>query len=129
MHAQPRIALVLLNYNGKEYLQQNLPFIKSTNYGNKAIYVIDNNSTDDSVSYLETNHSDITIIKNLKNLGYAAGYNLGLSKIEAEYYILLNTDVEVTENFISPVILLMESDRDIGICQPKVLSVSRKRLF
>ena len=129
MHSQPRIALVLLNYNGKEYLQQNLPFIKSTIYINKTIYVIDNNSIDDSISYLESQHSDIIIIRNPKNLGYAAGYNLGLSQIEAEYYILLNTDVEVTENFISPAIHLMESDKNIGICQPKVLSISRKHYF
>src|SRR5215210_6166615 len=106
MHAQPRIALVLLNYNGKEFLRQNLPFIKNTLYSNKEIYVIDNNSSDDSVNYLESQHSDVKIIKHATNLGYAAGYNHGLAQIDAEYYLLLNTDLEVTDNFIEPAISL-----------------------
>ncbi|MBC7830286.1 MAG: glycosyltransferase family 2 protein [Chitinophagaceae bacterium] len=129
MPAQPSIALVLLNYNGKEYLERNLPFIKKTLYKNKIIYVIDNNSGDDSVSYLCSHHPDVVLIKNSKNLGYASGYNFGLSRIEAEYFILLNTDVEVTENFIEPVIHLMETDKNIGVCQPKILSLSQKTYF
>lgn len=129
MLAQPSIALVLLNHNGKEYLERNLPFIKNTVYKNKTIYVIDNNSGDDSVNYLQANHPDVVLIRNPQNLGYAAGYNAGLSKIEAEYFILLNTDVEVTENFIAPVIDLLESDKNIGVCQPKILSLSQKTYF
>lgn len=129
MSVQPRTAIVLLNFNGKEYLQQNLPFIKNTDYENKKIYVIDNHSSDDSVMYLHSEHPDIIIIRNEKNLGYAAGYNMGLSQIDAEYFILLNTDVEVTENFIRPVITLMETDKNIGICQPKILSLSKRNYF
>lgn len=129
MQSEPSIALVLLNYNGKTYLQQNLPFLKKTLYTNKKIYVIDNASDDDSVTYLANTHPDVTLITNHSNLGYAGGYNAGLAKIEAEYYVLLNSDVEVTENFIAPIIFLMEGDRNIGICQPRILSLSNRTYF
>lgn len=129
MEAHPSIALVLLNYNGKEYLQKNLPLVKGASYGNKKIYVIDNHSDDDSVSYLQQNHPDVLVIQNEKNFGYAGGYNKGLSHIKAEYYFLLNTDIEVTPNFIEPIISRMENDPTVGICQPKILSISRKNYF
>ena len=129
MPPEPSIALVLLNYNGKAYLQRNLPFLKNVHYSNKKIYVIDNHSNDESVPFLKSTHPDITLIKNSANLGYAGGYNSGLVHIDADYYVLLNTDVEVTENFVHPLIRLMESDINIGICQPKILSLADRSFF
>ena len=129
MQTEPGIALVLLNYNGKQYLQANLPFIKNLNYRNKKIYVVDNNSEDDSVNFIQSNYPDITLIRNNANLGYAAGYNRGLFSIERDYFVLLNTDVEVTEDFIDPIIQLMEADKSIAVCQPKILSLSQKSRF
>ena len=129
MQPEPSIALVLLNYNGKNYLQQNLPFLKKVSYKNKRIYVIDNASTDDSLQYLNQNYPEITIIRNSSNFGYAEGYNYGLAEIEAEYYVLLNTDVEVTENFLEPMLSVMQADKNVGICQPKILSIANRNLF
>lgn len=129
MKDEPYIAIVLLNHNGKNYLEQNLPFLKKVTYKNKKIYVIDNNSQDDSKEYLQIHHPDIEIIHNDRNLGYAAGYNVGLARIPGEYFCLLNTDVKVTEGFLEPIIFMMEDDNNIGVAQPKILSLSKNRQF
>ncbi len=129
MPTAPHTAILLLNYNGRTLLEQYLPLLKNTSYPNKKIYVIDNGSTDDSTAFLKKAHPDITIVDNEKNLGYAAGYNKGLSGIEADYFILLNTDVEPTPGFIEPLVALMEEDATIGICQPKILSLTNRQQF
>jgi GT2 family glycosyltransferase len=125
----PQVAIVLLNYNGKTYLEQNLAFVEQCSYPNKKIYLIDNGSTDDSLAFVQSHFPHVAIIKNEKNVGYAGGYNAGLSHITAAYYVLLNTDVEVTPHFLQPVINLMESDATIGICQPKILSYTNRNYF
>jgi hypothetical protein len=125
----PHVAIVLLNYNGKKYLEQNLPFVEQCTWPNKTIYIIDNGSTDDSLSFVQSHHPGVRIINNESNLGYAAGYNAGLAHITADYFVLLNTDVEVTQTFLEPVIGLMQSDASIGICQPKILSYNNRSYF
>ncbi|OQP45957.1 hypothetical protein A4D02_32720 [Niastella koreensis] len=125
----PQVAIVLLNYNGKNYLEQNLGFVQQCSYPNKAIYIIDNGSTDDSLAFVKANYPAVHIICNKENLGYAAGYNAGLAHIMADYFVLLNTDVEVTPHFLQPVIELMEADAGIGICQPKILSGTNRNRF
>ncbi|RLD64500.1 MAG: glycosyltransferase family 2 protein [Bacteroidetes bacterium] len=94
-----------------------------------SIYVADNASTDDSVSYIRSNFPNIKIIQNEINHGYANGYNTALKQVEAEYYILLNSDVEVTENWINPIIKQMDNDRSISACQPKILAFNNKDQF
>ena len=125
----PSVAIVILNWNGKAFLEKFLPSVMNTTYQNKRVIVADNASTDDSVSFLNKNYPDIEIIKNEGNFGFAKGYNVALKKVEADYYVLLNSDVEVNKNWIEPVIALMEQDPLIAACQPKILSYHDKTLF
>src|ERR1035437_6037564 len=127
MH-KPVVAVVVLNFNGKKLLQQFIPpLVKYSE--NTSVYVIDNASTDDSVNYLEKDFPQIKNIKLEKNYGFAQGYNEGIKQIAADYFILINSDVEVTANWISPVIDLMENDKTIAACQPKILSFTNKNEF
>lgn len=98
-------------------------------YTNKRIVIADNASTDDSVSFLKQFYPSIEILQNSRNEGFAGGYNTALKQITADYYVLLNSDVEVTENWIGPVIELMSSNEKIAACQPKILSFSSKEKF
>ncbi len=123
-----KIAVVILNWNGKNWLQKFLPSV--INHSSEAdIYVIDNQSTDDSVELLHKEFPTVQIVINNKNLGFAGGYNEGLKKIDAEYYCLLNSDVEVTENWITPVLNLFEQNPSIAAIQPKILSYEDKSKF
>ena len=123
-----KVAVVILNWNGKEMLNTFLPSVVEYS-GNSRIYVADNASIDNSVSFIQKNYPDIKIIRNKENHGYANGYNVALKQIEAEYYILLNSDVEVTPNWIGPIIDIMDKDRSIAACQPKILSFKEKDQF
>lgn len=93
------------------------------------VIVADNRSTDDSVSFLNETYPSIRVIINPDNGGFARGYNLALRQVEAEYYVLLNSDIEVTENWIRPVIALMDADPTIGACQPKIRSYHEPKKF
>lgn len=128
MEAQAQIAVVILNYNGKHWLEQFLDDVVNKS-PNATVYVADNASTDSSVAYLQEHHPKVKLIQNPKNDGYAGGYNQALANICADYYVLLNSDVEVSENWISPVIERMESDKNIAACQPKIKSFHRKEYF
>ncbi|OBW42373.1 N-acetylglucosaminyl-diphospho-decaprenol L-rhamnosyltransferase [Chryseobacterium sp. MOF25P] len=122
------IAVVILNWNGKNWLQKFLPSV--IRFSEEAeIYVIDNHSTDDSVDFLKQNFPTVKIVINDKNYGFAGGYNEGLKNIKAEYYCLLNSDVEVTENWIKPVLNLFKTDASISAIQPKILSFNNKNYF
>lgn len=118
----PSIVIVILNYNGRDFLKQFLPSVISSTYSNKKIVIADNASNDDSIKWLTENYPEIEIIINNKNDGFAGGYNWALKQIEADYYVLLNSDVSVSPNWIEPIVQLMESDETIGACQPKILS-------
>jgi len=125
---QTGIAVVILNYNGKFFLEKFLPatLLHSSSCD---IYVADNGSTDDSIIYLNNNFPAVKIIENKFNYGYAKGYNEALKKIKADVFVLLNSDVEVTANWIEPVIKLMYSDDKIAACQPKLLDYNKRQLF
>lgn len=125
----PSVAILVLNWNTSAYLKKFLPCLLNATYSNKKIFVIDNHSTDDSVPMLEKEFPGVNIIRMYANLGYAAGYNLCLKQIDADYFALVNSDLEVTSSFIEPIIDLMESDPTIGICQPKLLSLNSKKKF
>ncbi len=124
-----RVAIAILNWNGRALLEKFLPDVIRHSQGLAEVYVIDNNSTDDSVKYLTSIFNSIKIIQNIDNYGFAKGYNEGLKQIKADYFVLLNSDVQVTENWIRPVIALMESDQTIAACQPKLLSHNLKDEF
>lgn len=121
--------MVILNWNGKSFLEKFLPSVVINTTANTEIIVADNASTDDSVSFLKQHYPQIKIIRNTENGGFAKGYNDALKQVEAEYYVLLNSDIEVTHNWIEPVIGLMESDITIAACQPKIKDFNRKTHF
>lgn len=125
----PTVAIVILNWNGKPFLEKFLPSVLASTYEAKEIIVADNASTDESIVFLRTAYPQIRIIENEANLGFAKGYNSALKKVEADYYVLLNSDVEVTPGWIEPVISLMETDKTIAACQPKVLAFADKDMF
>jgi GT2 family glycosyltransferase len=122
-------AVVILNYNGKHFLQQFLPGVIAHS-DNAKIIVADNASTDDSVSFLRANFSNqVEIILLDSNRGYCGGYNAALKQVEATYYVLLNSDVEVTTGWIDPVINLFRQDQSIAAAQPKILSYQTRDEF
>ena len=123
-----KIALVILNWNGKSFLEKFLPSVLAHS-SSATLIVADNNSTDDSVSFLKKNYPSVKIIAIPENGGYSKGYNIALKQVEAEYYILLNSDIEVTPGWIEPVIRLMDSDTNIAACQPKILDFNNKEYF
>lgn len=127
--SQPSVAIVILNWNGKKFLQQFLPSVLASVYENKRVIVADNASTDDSLNFLKTSYPQVEILLNSSNEGFAQGYNSVLKQVQADYYVLLNSDVEVTPGWIEPVIELMESDVLIAACQPKLLSYNNKNYF
>lgn len=125
-----KVGIVILNWNGKEHLETYLPSVIA--HSKEAeIVVIDNNSSDDSVEFLQKEYPYIQLLHNESNGGFAKGYNDGLKQIEGEFefYVLLNSDVEVTENWIQPIIELMDTDENIAACQPKILSYRQKNKF
>jgi GT2 family glycosyltransferase len=124
-----KTAVVILNWNGKKFLEKFLPGVIQHSADVADIIIADNDSSDDSLAYLEKNHPRIRVIKLSKNHGFAGGYNIALKDIHAEYYILLNSDIEVTENWISPVIELMDKDSSVAACQPKIRSYKEPEKF
>ncbi|MEA5428105.1 glycosyltransferase family 2 protein [Arcicella lustrica] len=123
-----QIAVVILNYNGQKHLADFLPSV--IQYSSDAtIYVADNASTDCSLELLKTGFPSVKIIELKENHGFAQGYNEALEFVEAEYYVLLNSDVEVTPNWIEPVIELMNNDKTIAACQPKIKAFHQKSHF
>ena len=125
----PSVAVVILNWNGKHFLQKFLPAVLASSYKNYRIIVADNASSDDSVAFLKQHFPSVEIIINPENGGFAKGYNTALAQVSADYFVLLNSDVEVTTNWIEPVISLMESDKLIAACQPKMLAEKNKTYF
>ena len=119
-------AVVILNYNGQELLKKFLPSVLKFS-GKAKIIVADNNSSDGSVDVLTKEFPQVEVVRIPGNLGFSGGYNYAFSKIEAEYFVLLNSDVEVTEKWIEPVISLFENNPSIGAAQPKILSYSERQ--
>ncbi len=123
-----KLAIVILNYNGRKFLEDFLPSVVAHSKESE-IYVIDNASTDDSLEFLQSQYPEIHRILNKENRGFAGGYNLGLQEIQAEYYCLLNSDVEVTSGWTQAPVELLESDPTIAAVQPKILSYHNKEYF
>ncbi|MBO4645267.1 MAG: glycosyltransferase family 2 protein [Bacteroidales bacterium] len=124
-----KLAIVILNWNGKKFLEQFLPTLLKHTPEYAEVVVADNASTDDSISFLKECHPQVRILSNDRNYGFAEGYNLALEKVDAEYYCLLNSDIEVTEGWAESVIEMMESDPSIAAAQPKLRSLYHRESF
>jgi GT2 family glycosyltransferase len=124
-----KTAIVILNWNGQKLLEQFLPSVVNFSLDEATIYIADNASTDDSVSYVKTHFPSVKIIKNSQNGGYSKGYNDALKTIDADIYCLLNSDVEVTENWLKPITEAFRNDINTAIIQPKLLDFKEKTKF
>ncbi|MFY0254036.1 glycosyltransferase family 2 protein [Chitinophaga sp. 30R24] len=116
----PSVAVVILNWNGRSFLEKFLPSVCRSTYGNLQLVLADNASTDDSVAFVEQYYPQIRIIRNPGNDGFAGGYNDALPHVQADIFVLLNQDVEVEPGWIEPVVALMQQDPRIAACQPKM---------
>ena len=125
----PSVAIVILNWNGKKFLEEFLPSVMQSTYNNYKVVIADNGSTDSSVEFLQTTYPQLQLILLKENYGFAKGYNLALAQVQADYYILLNSDVKVTPGWIDPLIALAQSDATIAACQPKILSYHHPQTF
>ena len=123
-----KIAVVILNWNGVKLLEQFLPSV--VQYSSEAtVYVADNASTDDSISFVKANFTTVQIIKNEYNFGFAQGYNEALKNVNADIFALINSDIEVTENWLQPIIETFKNEAQTAIIQPKILDYKRKEYF
>lgn len=123
------VSVVILNYNGRNFLQQFLPSVIRHTPAEYQIVVADNASDDDSVEFVRGHYPAVKLILNATNGGFSKGYNEALKKIESKYYVLLNSDVEVSDGWCEHVISEMEKDPKIAAAQPKVLSFQEKNRF
>lgn len=124
-----KTAVVILNWNGRKLLEEFLPSVVLHSLAEAEIYVVDNASTDDSVSFLKRNFPEVKLIQNQTNGGYAKGYNEGLKHIDADVFVLLNSDVEVTKNWLSPIIQQFELNPKLAAAQPKIRDYKNKDYF
>lgn len=122
-------AIVILNWNGEHFLRKFLPLVIACSKNSARIVVADNNSTDDSMDVLNLFADEIEIIKLDRNYGFTGGYNRALKLVDAAYYVLLNSDVEVTPGWLEPIISYMSAHPEVAACQPKVLSYNDRHLF
>ncbi|MCT4625349.1 MAG: glycosyltransferase family 2 protein [Schleiferiaceae bacterium] len=122
------VAVAVLNWNGKKLLEQFLPSV--TQYSTEAdVYVIDNASSDDSLAFVRSQHPEVKIIETGDNLGYAGGYNFALQKIENPFVVLLNSDIEVTQNWLQAPLQQLKNNPKLGACQPKIKDYKNQNLF
>ncbi len=129
MSLSPKVSIVILNWNGRKYLQQFLPSVLASGYSNFEVIIADNGSTDDSIVFLETNYPSVQLIRFTENFGFAKGYNNALKQIASDYYVILNSDVEVQPGWLGPMLSLLESDKNIAACQPKLLCFNERKKF
>ena len=123
-----RIGIVILNWNGEDLLKKFLPSVYNNSEGNQ-IYIVDNNSNDNSIGIIKKNFKKIKIIQNKENYGFAKGYNEGLKQINEEVICLLNNDVEVTRNWLNPVLKTFKTEKETVVIQPKILDFKNKNMF
>ena len=124
-----KLAIVILNWNGAKMLAQYLPTVLNYSRDEAVVYVADNASTDTSVSLLQRQFPECRLIQLDRNWGFAEGYNKALRQIEAKYYLLLNSDIEVTHHWLTPLIEFMDVHPEVAACQPKLLSIYNKDMF
>ncbi len=123
-----RVAVVILNWNGKLFLEKFLQNVLDCSQ-QATVYVADNASSDGSMEYVRTNFPSVVLIDNKENWGFAGGYNVALNGLNEEFFVLLNSDVEVSQDWLTPLIKLLDSDSKIAACQPKVLAYNQQSHF
>ena len=129
-HKMSDVAIVILNWNGKKFLEDFLPsVIKNSSKKNTRIIVADNNSDDDSVEFLEKEFPRVERMLFDKNYGFAGGYNKALMELEADYFLLLNSDVEVMPGWLDPLVKLLDSNPLIAACSPKIRDYNHKDFY
>ena len=124
-----KVAIVILNWNGAAMMRKYLPDVLRYSQGEAMVCVADNASTDDSVALLRSQFPEVRLVLLDKNWGFAEGYNLALQQIEAEYYLLLNSDIEVTPHWLTPLLTFMDAHPEAAACQPKLLSIFNRDQF
>lgn len=125
----PSVAVVILNWNGRYFLEKFLPSVYNSTYPNVRFIIGDNASTDDSASFIQQHYPTIEWIQNDQNYGFAGGYNRVLSQVESDYFVLLNSDVEVSPGWIEPLIEHLEAHPEVAVAQPKLLAYHDKGKF
>ena len=130
MFEEVETAVVILNWNGREFLERFLPrLVECTQSPDIALVVADNASSDDSVAFMQTHYPQIRLILNSENGGFAKGYNDALSQIKAKFYVLLNSDIEVTPHWVEPIIEQMKAHPEVAAAQPKLRAFHDKARF
>jgi GT2 family glycosyltransferase len=124
-----RIAVVILNFNTRQFLEKFLPSVCRSRYDNLEILVADNASKDDSVAFVRANYPQIRVIELQENHGFTGGYNRALKLVEADYYVLLNSDVEVGDDWLEPMVAMAEANQHIAAIQPKLLAYHERENF
>ncbi len=123
MSAAPKVSVVILSWNGLDYLKQYLPTVLDTPYPNYEVVVADNCSTDNSIAFIKEHFPAVKILALEKNYGFAEGYNQAIARIDNEYIVMLNQDVDTHGDWINPMLALMEKDNTIAAVQPKIRSI------
>ncbi|MBR6320804.1 MAG: glycosyltransferase family 2 protein [Prevotella sp.] len=124
-----KLAIVILNWNGAHMLRQYLPSVLQYSREEATVYVADNASTDDSLQLLEAHFPEVRLIRLDRNWGFAEGYNRALAQIDAQYYLLLNSDIEVTHHWLTPLLEFMDTHETVAACQPKLLAMHDRDMF
>lgn len=125
-----KVAVVILNWNGKSWLEKFLPtVIQHTNKSEYEIVVADNGSTDESLAFVQNNFPTVKTIALDQNYGFTGGYNRALQQVKAEYFVLLNSDIETTENWLDILTNAMDNNPNVGACQPKIKAYNNKEYF
>ena len=124
-----RLSVVILNWNGRRHLERYLPSVVEHTTGEAEVVIADNNSTDDSLVWLRINYPDIKVVKLDKNYGFAGGYNRALKHIDSDYYLILNSDVEVTAGWWQPLVEVLDRESDVAVVAPKLRSATDPRMF
>ena len=123
-----QVAIAILNFNGAELLPRFLPSVIKNSNG-ASLYIIDNGSTDDSIKWVKQHYPNIFLIQLNHNHGFCSGYNEGLKQIQADVYVLLNSDVEVTSDWLKKPLEILSKDTEVAAVQPKILSYKKKNEF
>lgn len=123
------LAIVILNYNGVTFLKQFLPKVIQTVEDRATVIIADNGSTDESISLLRNQFPEVQVIELSKNYGFAQGYNEALKQVDAKYFLLLNSDIEVAENWLDPLVQWMDEHPTTGACQPKIIAQTDRGKF
>jgi GT2 family glycosyltransferase len=132
MEQFPKIFIVILNYNGKNFIKKTLTDVFKINYPNFEVVLVDNNSNDGSFELIKSNFSKIALIKNSTNLGFSGGNNIGIEyalERGADFVLLLNYDTEVEKNFLFPLVEIMEKDKKVGLASPVIFEKNSKKIW